>query len=230
MLHLKSLSVGTAQMIGEVGMALVNCPECQKEVSDTVSQCIHCGYQLVTARSVPHQNTTPPAGTQLSNQVWLLLIGLLLVVGWVVWAQSRDYTYRKTVHEMLDVIESDMSGAIGQYIEVEQIRSDAEANGEQFYPVLEEFNKRTSTQSQRQALIDNTRIIEQRFADLGVPMTYSKSHERLAMLVQMYANFVRKACSDSNDGYDLQVRFSAESVVDLIQEIRDAIPPVASSS
>ena len=27
-------------------MALVNCPECKKEVSDTAVTCPHCGYQL----------------------------------------------------------------------------------------------------------------------------------------------------------------------------------------
>ena len=27
-------------------MALIRCPECGKEVSDTISQCIHCGYVL----------------------------------------------------------------------------------------------------------------------------------------------------------------------------------------
>ena len=27
-------------------MALIKCPECQKEISDTVDECIHCGYKL----------------------------------------------------------------------------------------------------------------------------------------------------------------------------------------
>lgn len=27
-------------------MALIKCPECGKEVSDTCEQCIHCGYKL----------------------------------------------------------------------------------------------------------------------------------------------------------------------------------------
>ncbi|CAH0532796.1 hypothetical protein VST7929_00643 [Vibrio stylophorae] len=25
-------------------MALINCPECNKEISDTADHCIHCGY------------------------------------------------------------------------------------------------------------------------------------------------------------------------------------------
>jgi hypothetical protein len=27
-------------------MALINCPECSKEISDVASSCIHCGYPL----------------------------------------------------------------------------------------------------------------------------------------------------------------------------------------
>ena len=29
-------------------MALIKCPECGKEVSDNCSQCIHCGYPLIS--------------------------------------------------------------------------------------------------------------------------------------------------------------------------------------
>ena len=35
-------------------MALINCPECGKEISDKAKNCIHCGYPLasVDAKSV----------------------------------------------------------------------------------------------------------------------------------------------------------------------------------
>jgi len=33
-------------------MALIKCPECQKEVSDKAKDCIHCGYPLITNDSV----------------------------------------------------------------------------------------------------------------------------------------------------------------------------------
>jgi RNA polymerase subunit RPABC4/transcription elongation factor Spt4 len=32
-------------------MALINCPECQKEISDKVKICIHCGYPLISEHS-----------------------------------------------------------------------------------------------------------------------------------------------------------------------------------
>ncbi len=37
-------------------MALIKCPECGKEISDTCDQCIHCGYKL--------KNETKPINQQ----------------------------------------------------------------------------------------------------------------------------------------------------------------------
>lgn len=31
-------------------MALINCPECNREISDTSSKCIHCGYRIKNKR------------------------------------------------------------------------------------------------------------------------------------------------------------------------------------
>ncbi len=33
-------------------MSLISCPECNKEISDTSSKCIHCGYQLKKKKPV----------------------------------------------------------------------------------------------------------------------------------------------------------------------------------
>lgn len=33
-------------------MALINCPECKKEISDTIEQCPHCGYKIKRKKSV----------------------------------------------------------------------------------------------------------------------------------------------------------------------------------
>ena len=34
-------------------MALIKCPECEKEISDKSKQCIHCGFPLPTFEEVP---------------------------------------------------------------------------------------------------------------------------------------------------------------------------------
>lgn len=31
-------------------MALIECPECGKEISDSVEKCIHCGYEVKTEK------------------------------------------------------------------------------------------------------------------------------------------------------------------------------------
>ena len=33
-------------------MALINCPECSKEVSNTCRNCIHCGYSLQISSTI----------------------------------------------------------------------------------------------------------------------------------------------------------------------------------
>lgn len=38
-------------------MALINCPECNKEISDKVKSCPHCGYPLVEEQEVKTLNT-----------------------------------------------------------------------------------------------------------------------------------------------------------------------------
>lgn len=37
-------------------MALINCPECGKEISDTTKVCIHCGYRLKQKRKEPKED------------------------------------------------------------------------------------------------------------------------------------------------------------------------------
>lgn len=36
-------------------MAIINCPECGKEISDTTEVCIHCGYRLKKEQPAPVQ-------------------------------------------------------------------------------------------------------------------------------------------------------------------------------
>ena len=38
-------------------MALINCPECNKEISDTAKSCIHCGYVLKEENNVIQPQT-----------------------------------------------------------------------------------------------------------------------------------------------------------------------------
>ncbi len=50
-------------------MALVKCPECDKEISDQASKCVHCGYQL----KVMTQKTNEFAKV-------ILIVGLIIIL------------------------------------------------------------------------------------------------------------------------------------------------------
>jgi len=55
-------------------MALISCPECKKRVSETVSNCPHCGYQFTTEKI----KELKEAGLKLDKGC---LISLVVIVG-----------------------------------------------------------------------------------------------------------------------------------------------------
>ena len=66
-------------------MALMNCPECGKEVSDQAYSCPHCGY-VVASSSSPVQSGTPIKPTLVgpqNRQVFLgstgTVVGMLMI-------------------------------------------------------------------------------------------------------------------------------------------------------
>lgn len=44
-------------MIGGCLMALIKCPECEKEISDKSNQCIHCGYPIQNIENTPVESS-----------------------------------------------------------------------------------------------------------------------------------------------------------------------------
>lgn len=46
-------------------MALINCPECKKEVSDQAAACSHCGHPIATQKHDPTAATVPPKTTEV---------------------------------------------------------------------------------------------------------------------------------------------------------------------
>jgi len=55
-------------------MALAKCPECGKEISDTVDTCIHCGYKIV------EQNIISAKSIPLGKRKYGLISGILYCV------------------------------------------------------------------------------------------------------------------------------------------------------
>lgn len=64
-------------------MALINCPECGKEISDTANNCIHCGYILKRESVTPPQtivNVEAPKKRKSSSKYLISGITLFLCV------------------------------------------------------------------------------------------------------------------------------------------------------
>ena len=65
-------------------MALIDCPECGKRISESTPACPHCGYVLSTAASsAPVSQPTKIGNTQVNYQtgIALVLIGCIGLVG-----------------------------------------------------------------------------------------------------------------------------------------------------
>lgn len=63
-------------------MALINCPECNKEISDKVINCPHCGYPLVSEAQLKKNSATNLAEKVIKKKK-AIIISLLAVLGFV---------------------------------------------------------------------------------------------------------------------------------------------------
>jgi len=61
-------------------MALINCPECNKEVSDTALTCPHCGYQLRRTAVQPHPVRKTDRKNQMVMRYALLGVAFLIII------------------------------------------------------------------------------------------------------------------------------------------------------
>ena len=66
-------------------MALINCPECNKEISDTVKTCPHCGYKIPKTKKVPS-----PHGKRKGVVIIIgVFLALIAIVGWYFFFSPR---------------------------------------------------------------------------------------------------------------------------------------------
>ena len=72
-------------------MALINCPECNKEISSTCEKCIHCGYTLNKSVN-SNQYTTHNSAELKNNTRWKTILGVIIGIiavcylGFYIWA------------------------------------------------------------------------------------------------------------------------------------------------
>ena len=51
-------------------MALIKCPECEKEVSDTIENCIHCGYKIKKNTLIDKDDNKDKKSKKTLKQKW----------------------------------------------------------------------------------------------------------------------------------------------------------------
>lgn len=96
-------------------MALINCPECGKEISDKVKACPHCGYPLVEENieaNPPQPQQVEITSVNLKKKVnWkpIVIGAILVVIGVVAYAviqkmneKKAQETYQKTFNSYVD--------------------------------------------------------------------------------------------------------------------------------
>lgn len=67
-------------------MALITCPDCKKEISDSADNCPHCGRPMATAIKCPTCKSTNVEKISTASKVGSALI-------WGVFASNRNKTY-----------------------------------------------------------------------------------------------------------------------------------------
>lgn len=75
-------------------MALINCPECNQQISDTAPTCPHCGFAQKAVVVEPIVINQQPITIESTSKTWKLLKILAIVVfflGGVVSAADKDF-------------------------------------------------------------------------------------------------------------------------------------------
>lgn len=77
--------------IGGDGMALIQCPECNKEISDSSVTCIHCGYRLKTI-------------SNKSSKLVIIIVGIAIFIlcSFGVYHQYQKSLQEKNRQELVD--------------------------------------------------------------------------------------------------------------------------------
>lgn len=85
-------------------MALVECKECKKEVSDQAAACPHCGAPAIKAKA---------AGKTTKSEIWMFL-GLMLFIGWLLVKCTAGTDYTTSEDRKDPVFNSAWDGSVQQ--------------------------------------------------------------------------------------------------------------------
>ena len=71
-------------------MALINCPECKKEVSDSALSCPHCGFQLKEKEKVVKSQVKIPKKKHSAFLTWVIIIAILMTIFYITYIGSVE--------------------------------------------------------------------------------------------------------------------------------------------
>ena len=80
-------------------MALINCPECGKEVSDKAATCTNCGY-VINSEITTHNISKTKKPFFQNRTFWIITICILVVIGGIIGFEAyRNYSTQKQLEE-----------------------------------------------------------------------------------------------------------------------------------
>lgn len=81
-------------------MALINCPECSKEISDKVKACPHCGYPLVNEETIKESKVTTKKVNSKKRLYICISVFVIIIIGIAMLIISKD-PVRQFKHELI---------------------------------------------------------------------------------------------------------------------------------
>lgn len=143
-------------------MAIINCPECNKQISDSATTCPHCGLPNPLADQTPRNPPSPLADQPPRNVNFLLFIGIFLlpmIFSWFTLRKGYTTTARVVSFLWLAVMFFNIVSSNSNYSESTQSESSISASSSPH----NNLHGSTTATDIAQAYKENTVAADQRF-------------------------------------------------------------------
>lgn len=106
-------------------MALIKCPECNHEISDTATTCPNCGYPIKRKQHVDtFKNSTQSFTQKYKKQIVVAIIILLLLVCGIIALIVKNNALTEEEQKAVDIIQEqfdDMSNSKKEEVEIHEV-------------------------------------------------------------------------------------------------------------